>query len=155
VDLRKGVYTLSNWMHLTIHCVTCEHGANLKFGYLTLLTWFCSWEQFSNNRLNTLRVETNWSWNFRKAMRPLFTDSVTIVVFKLGVTICRYILTTHLRSLSLKYKYLPERAITILNSSLIVLSTSSTPVFPNYTTKNDVFQVWGVCSQKFASFILH
>ena len=36
----KGSYSLSNRMCLTVHCVTCEYGTNLKFGHLTLLTWF-------------------------------------------------------------------------------------------------------------------
>ena len=50
----KGSYSLSNWMHLIIHCVTCEYGTNLKFGNLTVLTWFYSWQQLYINRLNTL-----------------------------------------------------------------------------------------------------
>ena len=36
---KKGSYNLSNWMHLTIHYVTCKHGTNLKFGHIILLTW--------------------------------------------------------------------------------------------------------------------
>ena len=49
-----------------------------KFGHLTLLTWFYSWEQFYINRLNTLWVATNWSWKLRKAtIRPLSADLVT------------------------------------------------------------------------------
>ena len=76
----KGSYSLSNWMCLTIHCVTCKHGTNLKFGHLTHLTWFYFWTKFHFNRLNTVWVVTNQSWNLRKAIRPLFTDPVTIVV---------------------------------------------------------------------------
>ena len=57
-------------MHLTIHCVTCEYGTNLKFGHLTLLTWFYAWEQSYINRLNTLWVVTFWSWKLRKAINP-------------------------------------------------------------------------------------
>ena len=67
----KGSYSLSNCMHLTVCCVTCEYGTNLKFGHLTLLTWFYFWEQFYLNRLNTL-----WG-KLRKAIRPLFADLVT------------------------------------------------------------------------------
>ena len=28
---KKGSYSLSNCMHLTVHCDTCEYGTNLKF----------------------------------------------------------------------------------------------------------------------------
>jgi len=76
----KGSYSLFNWMHLTVHCVTCEHGTNLKFGDCTLLTWFYSWEKFYINRLNTLWGATNWSWKLRKAIRPLFSDPVTYTI---------------------------------------------------------------------------
>ena len=38
----KGSYSLSNCIHLTVHCETCEYGTNLKFGHLTFLTWFYS-----------------------------------------------------------------------------------------------------------------
>ena len=74
---KRGSYSLSICMHLTIHYETCEYGINLKFGHITLLTWFCFWEQFYINRMNTLWVITNWIWKLRKAIRPLFTDSVT------------------------------------------------------------------------------
>ena len=73
----KRSYSLSNWMCLTIHCVTYKHGTNLKFGHLTLLTWFYFWEKLQFNRLNTEWVVTNQSWNLRKAIRPLFADPVT------------------------------------------------------------------------------
>ena len=76
----KGSYSLSNWTHLTVRCVTCEYGTNLKFGHFTLLTWFYSWEQFYMNRVNTLWAVINWSWKLRKAIRPLFADPVTIIV---------------------------------------------------------------------------
>ena len=75
----KGSYSLSNWMHLTVRCVTLEYGTSLKFSHLTLLTWFYSWEQFYINRLNALCTVTFWSWKLRKAIRPLFADPVTIV----------------------------------------------------------------------------
>ena len=35
-----GSYSLSDCMHLTVHCLTCEYGTSLKLGHLTLLTWF-------------------------------------------------------------------------------------------------------------------
>ena len=76
-NCEKGSYSLSNCMHLTIHCEACEYGTNLKFGHLTLLTWFYSWEQFYINGLNTPWIATNWSWKLRKAIRPLFADPVT------------------------------------------------------------------------------
>jgi len=68
---KKRSYSLSNRMHLTVHCETCDYGTDLKFGHLTLLTWFCTWKQFYINWLNTLWVATNWSWKLRKAIRPL------------------------------------------------------------------------------------
>ena len=54
------------------------HVSIMKFGQLTLLTWFYTWETFCNNRLNTLWVVANWSWKSRKAIRLLFVDLVTI-----------------------------------------------------------------------------
>ena len=43
-NLRKWFlsYSLSNCIYLTVHCVTCEHGTNLKIVHLTLLTGFYS-----------------------------------------------------------------------------------------------------------------
>ena len=40
------------WPSIVKH--DCEYGTNLKFGHLTFLTWFYSWEQFYINRLNTV-----------------------------------------------------------------------------------------------------
>ena len=88
LDLQKGAYSLSNWINLTMYCGACEHGINLKFGRLTLLTWFFSWEQFYINRLNTLWVVTNWSWKSRKAPRPLFIDPVMFMVMPEPIILC-------------------------------------------------------------------
>ena len=87
-DLQKGVYSLSNCMYLTVHCVAHEYGNNLKFGHLTLLTWFYCREKFCINRLNTLRVIFNWSWKLRKAIRPLFADPVTNNLQHLDLNAC-------------------------------------------------------------------
>jgi len=76
--------SLWNWMHLTVHYVTCENGTILKFGHRALKIWFYPWEQFYINRLNMLGVVTNWSWKYRKATRPLglFVKPVTILGIK-------------------------------------------------------------------------
>jgi len=34
----EGSYSFSNYMYLTIHNVTCEHGTSMKFGHFVLLT---------------------------------------------------------------------------------------------------------------------
>jgi len=66
---RKGSYSLSVWMHLTVHCVTCEYGTNLKFGHLTLLKLFYSDSNFTSIGW-THWVVTNWSWKSKKAKDP-------------------------------------------------------------------------------------
>ena len=84
----KGSCSLSNCMHLTVHCETCEYDTSLKFGYPTLLTLFYSWEQFHINRMNTLWAVTNWSWKLRKAIRPLFADPVTLYARRDYLSVC-------------------------------------------------------------------
>jgi len=72
----KGSYSLSNWMYLTVHCVTFEYDTNLTFGHLTLLTWFYSWflrEIFCINGLNILWVvSTQLKLEIKKGYKTLF-----------------------------------------------------------------------------------
>ena len=98
---KKGSYSLSNCMHLTVHCLTCEYGTNLKFGHLTLFRWFYSWEQFYINRLNTQWVATNWSWKLRNPIRPLFVDPVTFMAHCALLTpqVCTYTLFMFIETL--------------------------------------------------------
>ena len=88
-------------MHLTVHCLTCEYGTNLKFGHLTLFRWFYSWEQFYINRLNTQWVATNWSWKLRNPIRPLFVDPVTFMAHCALLTpqVCTYTLFMFIETL--------------------------------------------------------
>ena len=62
-------------MHFTVHCVTYEHGTNLKFGNLTLQTWSYSWKQFYVNKLNTLWVVINWKLEIKKGHKTPFRTS--------------------------------------------------------------------------------
>ena len=77
-----GLIADPNRTHLQSHNLTCELSITLKFGPNVSLTYYYCLMRYEGDSLKTCRDMIHQSWEFGKAIRPLFAEPVTYLVVR-------------------------------------------------------------------------
>ena len=76
---KRGLIADSNSTYLESHSLTCEFSTTLKFGPNISQTYLYYLVQYEGDSLETWGDMIHRSWEFGKAIRPPFTEPVTIM----------------------------------------------------------------------------